>query len=216
MIADPDPLARRALREALALDPAIELVAEAPDLAGAVESAIVEQPDVVLMDADLGGADRVAEVRAIACAAPSAAIVVLSVAADDESGLGLLDAGACGYLDKATNPGSLPQALRGVAAGEAAISRQLTMRMIERMRMISLNRGGIRPVRSNLTDRQWEVIDLLQQHTEQSALAGQLGISQAAVRRHIRIVLEKLGASSIDEAIDIARRLCREPVSNRV
>jgi DNA-binding NarL/FixJ family response regulator len=209
-LADADPLARRALREALLAEPGVEVVAEASDSDDAVRQALDARPDIVFMDTELTGVDLATEVHSILRAAPSTAVIVLSVAVDDEVGMGVLYAGAAGYLGKSNDPSSLPRVVRGVARGEAAISRRLTRLVVERMRAISPRGLGIRPVNSDLSQRQWEVIELLRRCAPENEIASRLGISRSGVRRHVRGLLCKLEASSVEEALEIAQRLCFE------
>ena len=76
-------------------------------------------------------------------------------------GLRGLRAGAAGYLSKEVELDALPRALRGALDGEAAISRRLAMQLVEHYRSAPTGGAGLRPVRSALTDREWEVLDLL-------------------------------------------------------
>ena len=206
-MADADPLARRALREALAADPELDVVAEAGDQEETLRVAVEQRPDIVFVDTELTGRDDSEALRTMLRAVPSLEVIVLSVAADEDVGLGMLYAGANGYLGKETNPASLPRVVRGVAKGEAAISRHLTRGVVERMRMISPHADGIRPIKSYLTHRKWEVIDLLRRRKTDSAIASELGISRSAARRHVRQLCRKLGVSSPQEVAEAAQRL---------
>jgi two-component system, NarL family, response regulator LiaR len=210
VLADADPLARRALREALLDEPDLEVVAEAADPEQTIRAAQGERPDVVFVDCELSDVDHATELRLLRRAAPSSAVIMLSAATDDDAGLGILVAGADGYLGKSTDLALLPRVVRSVARGEAAISRQLTLRVLDRMRRTSPRGDGIRPVKSDLSDRQWEVIDLLRKRLAEPEIAAALGISPSRVRRHVTNLLAKLEASSVDELVEIAQRLCFE------
>src|SRR5207248_3213729 len=80
---------------------------------------------------------------------------------DQEVGLMGLRAGASGFLAKSVGVDALPRALRGAKAGEAVVSRRMAMRVIEGLRKVREDGSGMRPVRSRLTSREWEVLDLL-------------------------------------------------------
>ena len=87
--------------------------------------------------------------------------LILTTADDDEIGLLGLRAGASGFLAKDVDIDVLPRALQGALSGEAAISRKLSMRLVEQLRRAPDGPRGMRPVKSPLTPREWEVIDLL-------------------------------------------------------
>jgi DNA-binding NarL/FixJ family response regulator len=210
LVADADPLARLAVREALTAEPALTVVAETADPETTVQAAVDEQPDVAFVDAGFGGANLPDWLEGIARAAPSTAVVVLSVSGDEEAGVEALLAGAAGYLGKAIDPGSLARVAGGIADGQPAISRHLARRVVDRLRAIAPRATGIRPVKSALSARQWEIIDLLRKGESEGAIAAQLGITSAAVRRHLRILRRKLHASTVEAVVETADRLCAE------
>jgi DNA-binding NarL/FixJ family response regulator len=123
-----------------------------------------------------------------------------------------LRAGAAGYLAKDLDPIMLPRVLRGVIDGEAAISRRLTMSLVESYRRAPRGGAGLRPVRSTLTDREWEVLDLLSAGAGTEDIARSLVLSTETVRSHLKNLYRKLEVRSREEAVQAARRL-RELVS---
>ena len=105
----------------------------------------------------------------------------------------------------------LPRAVQGAAAGEAAISRKLGMRLIEQLRRAPEGRGGLRPVKSPLTPREWEVVDLLAETKTTDEIAELLVLSSETVRSHVKNILRKLDARSREEAVAAAQRMRSEP-----
>ena len=103
--------------------------------------------------------------------------------------------------------GPLSRALRGALAGEAAISRQLGMRLIEELYRQSEPNVRLRPAGGELTGREWEVLDLLIDGAGTGEIATTLGLAVETVRSHIKHVLRKLGVRTRGEAVEIARRL---------
>ena len=85
-----------------------------------------------------------------------------------------LRAGASGFLCKSVGVDALPRALRCAKDGEAVVSRALTMRLIEGMRRVREDGSGMRPIRSPLTPREWEVLDLLCQESSTDEIADSL------------------------------------------
>jgi DNA-binding NarL/FixJ family response regulator len=98
--------------------------------------------------------------------------------------------------------------LRGVNDGEAAVSRQLTMALVEALRDVP--ETGWRPVHSRLTAREWEIVDLLDGGASTDGIAERLVLAQATVYSHIKNVMGKLDVHSRDDAVHAAMRLRRE------
>ena len=210
VLADGDPLARRTLRDALRSD-GFAVVAEATSGREAVELCAFYRPDAVVMDANLPGMDGIEATRAIHQRVPTICIVLLASAPDDTLGLRALGAGAAGYLSKGVEPHLVPRAVRAALGGEAAISRRLAMTLVESYRRTSRGGSGLRPVRSELTDREWEVLDLLASGARTDDIARALVLSTETVRSHLKNLYRKLGVRSREEAVKEALRL-RDPV----
>ena len=194
VIADPDALARRTVREALNAARGVAAVAGAGCGREAVELVRYHRPDVLITEATHPDVEADELCRRLALEAPATAVVVLCAVEDPELAVRCLRAGAVGYLTKDTEPERLPTVVRGVAEGEAAISRRLTLRLIESLRDVPDT--GWRPVRSRLTSREWEVVDLLGEGASTDAIAEHLVLSPATVYSHVKNVHAKLGVHS--------------------
>jgi DNA-binding NarL/FixJ family response regulator len=137
---------------------------------------------------------------------PETAIVMLTISRDDDDLFGALQAGASGYLLKDTAPARLPLALRGVLDGEAALPRALTARVIEEFRARERSRRLKLVLRSReirLTEREWEVLELLGQGLVTAEIAQKLAVSDATVRSHVRGILKKLHVADRRSAIKL-------------
>ncbi len=211
IIVDDDPLARRVVRDALQLAD-IVVIAEASNGREAIELTRYYKPEVVLMDVVMPGMDGIEATRRIASEAPGTRVVILTRSEEDEMALLGLRAGAVGYLTKDVSVDAIPRALRGAHAGEAAISRNLSMKLVERLRLVPEAGVGVRPVRSPLTPREWEVLDLLCADRSTDEIADTLVLSVETVRSHIKNLLRKLGVRSREEAVALAGNL-RSPSS---
>ena len=206
VLADGDPLARRTVRDALQAD-GIVVVAEAAAGREAIELVTFYRPDAVVMDAALPDTDGIEATRTIHDCSPATCILLMANSPDDGLGLRALRAGAAGYLSKDVEPHVLPRVLRGALEGEAAISRRLAMMLIESYRRAPRGGRGLRPVRSQLTDREWEVLDLLSSGASTDEIARTLVLSTETVRSHLKNLYRKLGVRSRVEAVEEARRL---------
>jgi NarL family two-component system response regulator LiaR len=210
LIADDDPLARRVVRDTLQGAGGFAVVADAANGAEAIELALHYRPDVVVLEYALPRMDGLLVTRKIVQGAPEVRVLNLSSSTEEDIVFHALRAGASGFLSKEMEIASLPAAVRGLLRGEAAVPRALTMRLIERLRRVPESATGLRPVRSVLTSREWEVIDLLAQGVDPAGVADELVLSHETISTHMKNLRRKLGARSTADAIAAAERL-RQP-----
>jgi NarL family two-component system response regulator LiaR len=206
IVADDDALARRMLRDVLQAA-GIVVIAEASGGREAVELSHFYKPDVVIMDLVMPGIDGLAATRQLAAKAPGVKVVILTSSDDDDLGIMTLRAGAVGFLSKSVGLDALPRALRGARDGEAVVSRRMTMKLVEALRRQREDGAGLRPIRSPLTSREWEVLDLLCQGASTDDVAAALVLSAETVRSHVKNVLRKLDVRSRREAVEAAQRM---------
>jgi DNA-binding NarL/FixJ family response regulator len=199
--------ARRVMLQAWGLP----VVGQAADTPQAVHLATRCRPDVILIDTDLPPEGGIMAIRQLAEAAPRAKVVVLARSGEDDAGLEALGEGAAGYLSRDIDGESLARAVRRVGAGEAAISRAMELRVIERLRDLSRGRSRMRPVKSPLTPREWEVLDLLANGASTADIARQLVVATDTVHSHVRHILRKLHVHSRRQAAEVAKRLRQHP-----
>ena len=206
IIADDDPFARRVIKGALQAA-GLTVIAEAKHGREAVQLALHYRPDVVVMDVVMPELDGILATRQILKANPDQLVVVLTGGGDDDLGLLALRAGAVGFLSKEADIDALPRALEGVRRGEAAISREMTRRLIDRYRVTIDGNTGMRPIKSPLTAREWEVIDLLKPGHSTDQVADTLVLSPETVRSHVKNIMRKLDVHSRVDAVAAAERL---------
>jgi DNA-binding NarL/FixJ family response regulator len=159
----------------------------------ALAAALEHRPDVALLVINMPGGG-IAAAQAIAERLPETAVVMLTVSRDDADLFAALQAGAAGYLVKDIEPSRLPDALRGVLAGEAVLPRALVSRMVaefqgRQRRRFALRRGGRG---EELSAREWEVLELMREGLGTRDIAARLEISPVTVRRHSGEILRKL------------------------
>jgi DNA-binding NarL/FixJ family response regulator len=207
IIADPDPLARRVIRDSLQDDRSFVITAEAKDGVEVVELAVHYRPDLVLMEVGLPGLDGITACREIITRAPGVRVVMFSVPQNRDVEMRALRAGASGFLSKNTAIDSVGRALRSVAEGEAAVSRSLATHLIEVLRRTAENGSGMRPVKSPLTTREWEVLDLICSGESTRDISTQLFLSEDTVYSHTKSILRKLGVHSRADAVLVASEL---------
>jgi DNA-binding NarL/FixJ family response regulator len=206
LLVDQDPLVRRVVRDALAGN-GISVVAEAGDGREAVDLASRCKPDVVLTDLLLPELDGPTAIRRIVSSSPLVRVVVLTAAKDAQAGISALKAGASGYVTKDVALTTLPRIITAVANGEAAVSRAFVSVLIDRLRSAPEGNAGLRPVRSPLTPREWEVLDLLCAGFDLDDVTDALVVSPETVRSHLQRAMRKLGVHSRDAAVEAVREL---------
>jgi two-component system, NarL family, response regulator LiaR len=206
IVADDDPLVRRLIRDTLQHDNVV-VVAEACTGREAIELALFYRPDVVVMDYMMPEMDGLEATKRLYAQDPDIRVVMLTGGGDESLGLRGLRAGAVGFLSKDMELDALPRALRGALEGEAAISRRLAMHLVQHYRSAPTGGMGLRPVRSSLTDREWEVLDLLSGGASTEDIARLLVLSTETVRSHLKNLYRKLEVRTREEAVDAAARM---------
>lgn len=152
----------------------------------------LEKPSVVLMDINLPNMNGIECVRRLKLLLPETQFVMLTVYEDADHLFTALAAGASGYLLKRTPREELLAALKQVHAGGSPMSNNIARRVVE-----SFHRSRPELDESHqLTDREWEVLELLSRGDLYKEIAENLGISFATVDSHIRHIYEKLHVRS--------------------
>jgi DNA-binding NarL/FixJ family response regulator len=211
LIADQDALARRMMQDVLQEAAGLVVIGGARDSREALELARHYRPDVLLVEIALppgGGVELIRQVTPIL----AARVMTVSAAADvDEAVLAALHAGAIGHIDKDVEPDELVRLVRLGARSEAIVPSRLMRRLLALWREIPA--GGWRPLRSTLTTREWQIVDLLGEGASTEAIAERLVLSPTTVYSHVHRVFRKLGVHSRWEAVDAAQRLRQQEAS---
>jgi DNA-binding NarL/FixJ family response regulator len=181
--------------------------AEAADAARAVQQALETKPDICLLDVRMPGGG-VAAAWEIAARLPTTKVVMLTVSDEDGDLFRALRAGAVSYLLKDIDLGTLPQALRDVADGRAAIPPALVARMVMQFhssdpRFRTTEVGT--ELGPRLTSREWDVLAGLAEGLSTRDIAKRLQLKPSGVRAHISAVVQKLGVENRQEAVEFFR-----------
>ncbi|MCW3001734.1 MAG: DNA-binding response regulator [Conexibacter sp.] len=203
MVVDDDEALRGLLRAALQAA-GLVVIAEADNGRDAVDLAAHFRPDVMIMDVVMANVDGLSATHQIVQRAPSVRILLLTGSDDVDLGMVGLRAGAAGHLIKGVPVPEIVAAVQRMVAGEPIVGPDLTWRLIESLRGLPVGGLGVRPVRSKLTPREWEVLDLLCAGLSVDQIADELVLARDTVRTHVKRLLRKLGAHSQAEAISIA------------
>lgn len=154
-------------------------------------------PNVVLMDIHLPGISGIECIRALKAKAPALRIMMLTVFEDHDRIFQSLRAGASGYLLKKTPPAKLLEAIEELHQGGAPMSSPIAFQVVAAFQEPLQNSGGL----ESLTQREQEILNLLNQGFLYKEIADRLGISIGTVRTHISRIYDKLHVRSRAEAM---------------
>ncbi|WP_374315194.1 response regulator [Microbacterium sp.] len=195
VIVDDHPVVRAGLVGMLSDEPGFEVVGEASDGDQATRITAATSPDVVLMDLRMPGVDGVAATARIT-AEGNAKVLILTTYESDDQILAAIEAGASGYLLKAAPQAEIVAGIRSVAAGQTALSPQVAVRLVERMRAPAAE--------TVLTARETEVLRLVAAGHSNKQIALALGIGESTVKTHLLKVFDKLGVADRTRAVTLA------------
>jgi DNA-binding NarL/FixJ family response regulator len=188
LLVDDHTLFREGLISLLSYQDDFIVVGEAEDAESALEQVRALQPDIVLMDVELPGEDGVAATQRLKLEMPEITVVMLTVHDDSQTLFEAIKVGAQGYLVKNVRSRELLEQLRGLARGEAAISRRMAARILEEIR----GETGPYGPGEELTDRELEVLELVAARLSNAEIAERLVISEHTVKNHMKSILSKL------------------------
>jgi DNA-binding NarL/FixJ family response regulator len=203
VLADDQALVRAGFRMLLENEDGFQVVGEAADGAEAVQLAVAERPDIVVMDVRMPGTDGLVATRRIT-ELTEVKVLVLTTFDVDEYVYEALRGGASGFLLKDTEPVELLRALRVVAEGEALLAPTVTRRMIEDIVSRPERRRVDTSVLREVTDREREVLALVAGGLSNEEIAGHLVISPATARTHVSRIMTKLRARDRAQLVVLA------------
>jgi DNA-binding NarL/FixJ family response regulator len=196
LLADDHTIVRAGIRRFLEQPGDIEIVAEAED--GETAKKLIEQhkPDVAVLDIQMPKASGIEVTRWLRANIQGVGVLILTAYDDAPYVMGVLQAGANGYVLKTASPEELIQAVRDVHAGKSAldatIARKVMAQMFDQHKATSLQ---------PLTGREMEVLQLTAKGYTNKAIAAQLDISDRTVQGHLAHIFGKLQANSRTEAV---------------
>ena len=178
------------------LGDAVDVVGEASDVESAVQVILDARPDVVLLDVHLPGGGGQAVIERVAPQAPDVRFLALSVSDAADDVIGVIRAGARGYVTKTISGAELADAIRRVADGDAVFSPRLAGFVLDAFTAAPAT--GDAEV-DQLTSREQEVLRLIARGYPYKAVARELSISARTVETHVSSVLHKLQLSNRHE-----------------
>lgn len=202
VIVDDHVLFREGLAAIIRSEPDIEIIGQAGSVQEASELIRDLKPEMVLMDFGLPDGTGADATRDILRLHPECKIVFLTMSDDDEHLFAAIRSGAKGYLLKNMRPAKLVSTLRSVQRGESALSRSMTLRLMEEL---ARTKEPPRAIEPTLTRRELDVLRELASGLSNQQIADRLFISENTVKYHVHSILEKLNLSDRRDAAMYAR-----------
>jgi DNA-binding NarL/FixJ family response regulator len=199
LLVDDHAVVREGYRRLLERDESLAVVGEAAAMADALTLDAQLQPDVIVLDIALPGVSGIEILRRLIARRPEARVLMFSMYQDGIYATHAMNAGACGYLSKASAPDLLVSAVRAVAAGSRYISPDVELAMTTRS-------ATAQQLANALSVRELEVLRLLAQGYGVDAIAARLGLSPKTAANHQSSIKQKLGAGSALQLILIAQQ----------
>lgn len=196
VLVDDHPVVRAGLKALLTTTGTVEVVAEAATGEAAIDVVNRADPDVVLMDLQLGeGMDGVSATRQLIEDDPRRRVLIVTTYDTDADILRAIEAGACGYLLKDSDPRALADAVAAAARGETVLAPLVADRLVSRLNS----------PRDEPTPRELEVLVLAADGLSNKQIAKHLFVSEATVKTHLVHLFAKLTVDSRTAAVAAAR-----------
>jgi DNA-binding NarL/FixJ family response regulator len=200
LLVDDHDLFRTGLRNLLE-EQGVQVVGECDNGTEALHAVRELAPDVVVMDLNMPGISGVEATRQISMIAPLTRVLVLTISDQDSDVMDAILAGACGYLLKDSSISELISGIHAAAIGESLVSPAIATKVLQRLRASSASPHEAELIRSELSDREIQVLKLIANGKDNGMIALELHISPKTVKNHISNILMKL---QIDNRIQAA------------
>jgi len=192
LIVDDHPVVLAGLTSMLGTQSGMEVVGSASSGEEAMEMLRVKAADLLLLDLRMPGMSGIDTLHALKRARINIRVIILTSFETDEDIYRAVQAGAQGYLLKDAPQADMIDAIRVIHAGKRYLPRHIATRLAERM------------MRTNLTTRELEVLNMLAKGLTNKQIGCALNISDNTVRNHVNSIIEKLEVSDRTEAATTA------------
>jgi DNA-binding NarL/FixJ family response regulator len=204
LLVDDHSIMREGLRLILQRVPLVGEVSEAQDGRAAIEMVETLRPNIVVMDVALPDLNGIDATRKIKDQYPDVQVIALSMYADKRYVLGMLNAGASGYVLKGAAAEELVHAIDAVSQGKKYLSPEIADLVVQGF--LNPQAASVDTPASSLSSREREVLQLLAEGHSSKEIGLKLGISGVTVETHRRNIMNNLGLHSVAELTKYAVR----------
>ncbi len=202
-LVDDHALFREGLIRLLEAEPDFSVVGRAANLAEASAGIPALEPDVVLLDVDLGGERGVELLQDPVISAQLPKVLVVTAGASDREALMLVQAGVAGIMHKQKPPAELCQAIRQVARGEVYLEARYLRPLFQ-----SVDSG--QSDRVTLTEREVKIMRLIFQGMANKEIGEKLSVAESTVKAALRVMFDKLGVRTRSQLVKVALEQYRD------
>lgn len=201
VIAEDQPLIRRAFASTLAMEPDLEVVAQACDGAEAVQAARLWQPHIVLMDIQMPRLNGIAATRTITRECPKTQVIILTTFDSDDLIFEAICAGAQAYLLKDAEEDEILDTIRAVSRGQSRLAPNVARKLLDEFRRVRRAVPAEAPGEAEeaLTERENDILQLIVAGKVNKEIAAKLKLAEGTVKNYVSRILEKLNARSRTE-----------------
>jgi two-component system response regulator NreC len=204
LLADDHAMFRAGLKALLEVEQRFEVIGEVDNGDDAVDEVRIQKPDIVIMDLSMPGTNGLDATRRIAALGLSTRVLVLTVHAEEEYLVPVIEAGASGYLTKTSADTDLIEAIKVVARGEVYLPPKATTLLLKQYRA---SEGANDPSLKDLSSREQEVLALTAEGFSSREIGEKLFISPKTVDTYRARIMEKLGLHHRSELVRFALKV---------
>ena len=210
VLADDQPFIRKGLRYIIDIQKDMQVVGEASTGEEAVEIALRNVPDIVLMDIRMPGGTGIMATKSIVEALPNTKVVLLTTFDVEQYVFDGIRAGASGYLLKDTETDELLSGIRAMHRGATLFNSSTAKRALDQILTSGMEEpdsSGKDRLLGALTERETEVLQLLAYGKRNHEISAILCISEGTTKTHIHHIMQKLEAQDRTQAVVTAIRM---------
>ncbi|MFC2035614.1 response regulator [Chloroflexota bacterium] len=200
ILAEDHIVVRQSIRQLLDREHDLKVVGEASEGVEAVQLAISQKPDVIVMDVAMPKLNGIEATKQIKAHLPSTSILALTAYDYDEYIFALLEAGAAGYLLKDVSGQELIEAIRAVHRGESVLHPAVAAKVIAQFRQSVTKPDNDERLRL-LSEREIEVLKMAARGMGNKDIASELFLGLRTVESYFGSIFNKLGVGSRTEAV---------------
>ncbi|MDV6316341.1 two-component system response regulator NarL [Idiomarina sp. HP20-50] len=197
MLVDDHPLLRKGLKQLIAMEDDMTVVAEASNGPDALLLAVEHDPDLIVLDLNMHGMDGIETLKRLRDSGVTSRIIMLTVSDADDDVVAAITNGADGYLLKDMEPELLLEQIHRAVTGKMVLSEAITEILATALRQPTQSATS---QLSTLTNREHEILSLIAKGMSNKVIARELDISDGTVKVHVKHLLKKLGLRSRVEA----------------